>query len=87
MILPDLEILFQDFQKYDQKGHFVISFSDVTKNLFYDKSWDFQKEKNGIGVVQRKSAEVDQNWFFVDFKVEFKEVHTYIFKVGCVAQC
>ena len=35
MILQDLKILFQDSQKYGQKGHFVILFSDVTKNLFY----------------------------------------------------
>jgi hypothetical protein len=41
MILQDLKILFQDSRKYDQKGHFVILFSDVTKNLFYDKRWVF----------------------------------------------
>ena len=44
MILQDLKILFQDAQKYGQKGHFVILFSDVTKNLFYGKRCVFSKE-------------------------------------------
>ena len=44
MILQDLTMLLQDVQKYGQKGHFVILFSDVTKNLFYGKSCVFSKK-------------------------------------------
>jgi hypothetical protein len=44
MILQDLKILFQNSRKYRQKGHFVILFSDVTKNLFYGKRCVFLKE-------------------------------------------
>ena len=40
-ILQDLRESFQYSQKYDQKGRFVILFSDVRKNLFYDKSCVF----------------------------------------------
>jgi hypothetical protein len=40
-ILQDLRESFQYFQKYDQKGRFVILFSDVRKKLFYDKSCVF----------------------------------------------
>ena len=45
MILQDLKILFQDSRKYGQKGHFVILFSDVTKNLFYGKRCVFYKNQ------------------------------------------
>ena len=38
-ILQDLRESFQYSQKYGQKCRFVILFSDVRKNLFYDKSW------------------------------------------------
>ena len=44
MILQDLKKIFQDSRKYDQKGHFVILFSDVTKNIFYSKICVFSKE-------------------------------------------
>ena len=40
-ILQDLRESFQYSQKYGQKGRCVILFSDVRKNLFYDKSWVF----------------------------------------------
>ena len=40
-ILQDLRKSFQYSQKYGQKGHFVILFSDVRKNSFYDKSCVF----------------------------------------------
>ena len=40
-ILQYLRKSFQYSQKYGQKGRFVILFSDVRKNLFYDKSWVF----------------------------------------------
>ena len=50
MILQDLKILFQDSQKYDQKGHFVILFSGVTKNIFYGKRCVFSKESTCLYV-------------------------------------
>ena len=40
-ILQDLRESFQNLQKYDQKGSFVILISNVRKNLFYDKSCVF----------------------------------------------
>ena len=40
-ILQDLRESFQYSQKYGQKGRFVILFSNVRKNLFYDKSCVF----------------------------------------------
>ena len=40
-ILQDIRESFQYSQKYDQKGRFVILFSDVRKFLFYDKSCVF----------------------------------------------
>ena len=40
-ILHALRKSFQYSQKYGQKGHFVILFSDVRKNSFYDKSCVF----------------------------------------------
>ena len=66
MILQDLKILFQDLRKYDQKGHFVILFSDVTKNLFYDKRCVFSKES-----TWRKVAEIGQK---LDFRVFCSEI-------------
>ena len=50
MILQDLTILFQDAQNYGQKGHFVILFSDVTKNLFYGKRCVFSQESTCLYV-------------------------------------
>ena len=50
MILQDLKILFQDSRKYGQKGHFVILFSDVTKNLFYGKRCVFSQESTCLYV-------------------------------------
>ena len=58
MTLQDLKILFQDSRKYDQKGHFVILFSDVTKMYFMIKDVFFQKNQLGIGVWWRKMAEI-----------------------------
>ena len=40
-ILQDLRESFQYSLKYGQKGHFVILFSDVRKNSFYDESCVF----------------------------------------------
>ena len=40
-ILQSIKNIYQGLQKYSQKGRFVILFSDVTKNLFYDKSCVF----------------------------------------------
>ena len=37
--------MFQDSQKYSQKGLLEILFSDVRKNSFYGKSWVFSKGK------------------------------------------
>ena len=37
--------MFQDSQKYSQKGLLEILFSDVRKNSSYDKSWVFSKGK------------------------------------------
>jgi hypothetical protein len=67
MILQDLKILFQESRKYDQKGHFVIVFSDVTKNLFYDKRCVFSKESTWW----RKVAEVGQK---MDFRAFCSEI-------------
>jgi hypothetical protein len=64
MILQDLKILFQDLQKYDQKGHFVILFSDVTKNLFYDKRCVFSKESTWHRCLV---AESGRNWSQIGF--------------------
>ena len=44
-MLQNLKKIFQYSQKYSPKGHLVMLLSDVTKNLFYDKSCDFSKEK------------------------------------------
>ena len=71
MILQDLKKIFQDSRKYDQKGHFVILFSDVTKNVFYDKIYVFQKNQLGIGVWWRKVAEIGQK---LDFRVFCSEI-------------
>ena len=62
MILQDLKKIFQDSQKYDQIGHFVILFSDVTKNLFYDKRCVSSKES-----TWHRLAESGRNWSKIGF--------------------
>ena len=42
--LWNLNKIFQYSQKYSPKGHLVKLFSDVTKNVFYDKSCVFSKK-------------------------------------------
>ena len=42
-ILWNLKQILQYSQKHSPKGHMVKLFSDVTKNLFYDKSCVFSK--------------------------------------------
>ena len=42
-ILWNLKKIFQYLQNYSPKGHFVKLFSDVTKNLFYDKRCVFSQ--------------------------------------------
>ena len=37
--------MFQDSQKYSQKGLLEILFSDVRKKSFYGKSWVFSRGK------------------------------------------
>ena len=43
-ILQSMKTIYQGLQKYSKKGRFVILFSDVRKNLFYDKSCVFSKK-------------------------------------------
>jgi hypothetical protein len=64
MSLQDLKKIFQDSQKYDQKGHFVILFSDVTKNLFCDKRCVFSKESTWHRCLVAKSG---RNWSKIGF--------------------
>ena len=58
--------MYQGLQKYSQKGRFVILFSDVTKNLFYDKRCVFSKK-----LTWRKLAEIGQKLDFRAFYSEF----------------
>ena len=78
MILQDLKILFQNSRKYGQKGHFVILFSDVTKNLFYGKSCIFSKKSTclcvSIGGNRRKLV---KNRILEPFLVKFIGILKY----------
>ena len=47
-ILWNLKQILQYSQKHSPKGHMVKLFSDVTKNLFYDKSCVFSKNSTCI---------------------------------------
>ena len=62
-ILWNLKQILQYSQKHSPKGHMVKLFSDVTKNLFYDKSCVFSKNSNlYLGLYPRKSTEMGQKW-------------------------
>ena len=60
-ILWNLKQILQYSQKHSPKGHMVKLFSDVTKNLFYDKSF-FKKFNLYLGLYPRKSTEMGQKW-------------------------
>ena len=63
-ILWNLKKIFQYLQNYSPKGHFVKLFSDVTKNLFYDKRCVFPKE---LTWHRSPLAEIGENWSKIEF--------------------
>ena len=65
MILQDLETLFQNLQKYGQKGHVVILFSYVTKKIFTVKRCVFSKESTWHRCLVAESGKISQKMTFI----------------------
>ena len=64
-ILQVLKKMFQDSQKYSQKGLLVTLFPVVAKNLFYDEKWLFSKESTWY---RSPCEEMCGNWSKMGFK-------------------